>query len=793
MKNAEMLFCGRLLLATVLLSKLISGRGVAAEPSTVTGTPLRYPSARVDSHVDDYHGEKVADPYRWMEELDSPETKAWVKAEAELTDSYLEKIPARKALKERLTQLLDFEKFGTPFHAGKRFFYSHNSGLQPQSALLITDGSEGEPKIAFSPNTLPKGVALAGYVASPDGNVLAYGLSQGGSDWTDWHFRDLKSGKDLPDVLRWTKYYHPVFAPDGKGVYYSAFPAPAPGEELRVRDLNDAIYYHALRTEASKDRKVYARPEHPDWQFAPHLARGSHWLVITAGEGEVGDKGLENVYALDVSVKNSDVITVVEGFDAEYLYVGADDRARLGGTLAKRANALPSPVTVPPVTGSHLSETIDAPKRELLFFQTTLNAPRGRVIAMDPAVAQPQFTVPKPVHSGSLPVSVVTEPQLPQAGPIDRWLEVVPQGPDAMDSASGSVTLVGHQLIVGTLHDAHSKLTLYGLDGKVRELTLSGIGTASGFGGEPNDKETFYSFVDYVTPPTIYRLNLKDGKSSIFRAPKPAFDGAQFETKQVFYPSKDGTKIPMYLVYKRGIKMDGSNPTLLYGYGGFGISVVPRFDSTRIAWLERGGIFAVANLRGGGEYGEEWHRQAILGNKQKVFDDFVAAAEWLIAQKYTCTPKLAIEGGSNGGLLIGACVTQRPDLFGAALAYVGVMDMLRFDQFGQGVGWAGDYGSPQNPEDFKALRAYSPYHNVKPGTHYPPMMVITGDHDARVMPAHSFKFAAALQAAQAGPAPILLRVRLSTGHGAGPTTSQVIEEKADAYAFLMENLGMVEK
>jgi prolyl oligopeptidase len=412
---------------------------------------------------------------------------------------------------------------------------------------------------------------------------------------------------------------------------------------------------------------------------------------------------------------------------------------------------------------------------------------------MDPAVAQPQFTVPKPVQSGSLPVSVVTEPQLPQAGPIDRWLEVVPQGPDAMDSASGSVTLVGHQLIVGTLHDAHSKLTLYGLDGKVRELTLSGIGTASGFGGEPNDKETFYSFVDYVTPPTIYRLNLKDGKSSIFRAPKPAFDGAQFETKQVFYPSKDGTKIPMYLVYKRGIKMDGSNPTLLYGYGGFGISVVPRFDSTRIAWLERGGIFAVANLRGGGEYGEEWHRQAILGNKQTVFDDFIAAAEWLIAQKYTCTPKLAVEGGSNGGLLIGACVTQRPDLFGAALAYVGVMDMLRFDQFGQGTGWVGDYGSPQNPEDFKALRAYSPYHNVKRGTHYPPMMVITGDHDARVMPAHSFKFAAALQTAQTGPAPILLRVRLSTGHGAGPTTSQVIEEKADAYAFLMENLGMVEK
>jgi prolyl oligopeptidase len=777
-----------------MLANLISGQtqSSAAEVSASTEGHLNYPVARRDSHMDDYHGEKVADPYRWMEELDSPKTKAWVKAEAELTDSYLEKIPARKALKERLTRMLDFEKVGTPFHAGKRFFYSHNSGLQPQSDLLMTDGPEGEAKIAFSPNSLPKGVSVAGYVASPDGKVLAYGLSQGGSDWTDWHFRDLKSGKDLPDVLRWTKYYHPVFSPNGKGIYYSAFPAPAPGEELRVRDMNDAIYYHLLGTEPLKDRKVYARPEHPDWQFQPHLARGSHWLVIRAGEGEVGDKGLENVYVLDVNVKNSDVVTLVEGFDAEYLYVGADDYARLGGALAKRANALPSPATMPAVTGSHLSETVDAPKRELLFFQTTLNAPRGRVIAMDPAAAQPQFTVPRPVTSGSLPVAVATQPQLPQAGPIDHWLEVVPQGPDAMDSASGSVTLVGHQFIVGTLHDAHSKVTIYGLDGKIREVALPGSGTASGFGGEANDKETFYSFVDYVTPPTIYRLSLKTSESKLYRAPKPTFDSTQFDTKQVFYPSKDGTQIPMYLVHKRGIKLDGSNPTLLYGYGGFGISVLPRFDSTRIAWLERGGIFAVANLRGGGEYGEEWHRQAILANKQKVFDDFIAAAEWLIAQKYTSTPKLGIEGGSNGGLLIGACVTQRPDLFGAALAYVGVMDMLRFDQFGQGAGWVGDYGSPQNPEDFKALRAYSPYHNVKPGTRYPAIMVITGDHDARVMPAHSFKFAAALQAAQSGPAPVLLRVRLSTGHGAGPTTSQVIEEKADAYAFLMENLGMGE-
>jgi prolyl oligopeptidase len=738
-------------LGTTLIFGFANGESIVLAADANAGeSSLNYPPARRDSHVDDYHGEKVADPYRWMEELDSPETKAWVKAEAELTDSYLEKVPARKALEERLTKLLDFEKFGTPFHAGKRYFYSHNSGLQPQSDLLMADGLEGEAKIAFSPNSLPKGVALAGYVASPDGKVLAYGLSQGGSDWTDWHFRDLNSGKDLSDVLRWTKYYHPVFSPDGKGIYYSAFPAPTPGEELRVRDLNNAIYYHALGTDVVKDRKVYARPEHPDWQFQPHLTRGGNWLVIRAGEGEVGDKGLENVYALDLKAKKGTVRTIVEGFPAEYLYAGEDNG--------------------------------------LLYFQTTLKAPKGRVVAIDPSSSmesrlQPESSVS--VKSGAKPAEAGT----PYS---DTWKEIVPEGQDAMDSASGSVTLVDHKLIVGTLHDAHSKVTVYGLDGKQQfEVNLPGVGTASGFGGEPSEKETFYSFANYVTPPTTYRLSLEFGKSTIFRAPKFPADLSQFKTEQVFYPSKDGTKIPMYLVYKRGIKMDGSNPTLLYGYGGFGISVVPRFDSTRIAWLERGGIFAVANLRGGGEYGEEWHRQAILGNKQKVFDDFIAAAEWLIAQKYTSTPKLAIEGGSNGGLLIGACVTQRPDLFGAALAYVGVMDMLRFDQFGQGAGWVGDYGSPQNPEDFKALRAYSPYHNVKSGTRYPPIMVITGDHDARVMPAHSFKFAAALQAAQAGPAPILLRVRLSTGHGAGPTTSQVIEEKADAYAFLMENLGMV--
>ncbi|HEY3857065.1 MAG TPA: prolyl oligopeptidase family serine peptidase [Verrucomicrobiae bacterium] len=685
-----------------------------------------YPPARRDAALDDYNGIKVADPYRWMEQLDSPETRQWVEAEAHLTGSYLEKIPVREKLQSRIKALLNFEKFGTPFHKGNRYFYTYNSGLQQQGVLYVTDGLDAKPTVAFDPNPLSANgaVAIAGYVVSQDGKTLAYGVSQGGSDWTDWHFRDIASGRELPGVVKWTKYYHPVFSEDDSGVYYSAFPAPAKGDELRAKDLGDAIYFHRLNTSQTSDKKLFEKPEHADWQFEPHLTSDGKWLVIRAGEGEVGDKGLENLYALNLKVDGAQAVPLVEGFDADYIYSGSD--------------------------------------RGLVYFQTTLDAPRGRVIAIDPA------------------------------GPARaNWKEIIPQSADALDVASGSVTLVDHQLIVRALHDAASNVKIYGEDGQLRrEVTLPGRGTAGGFGGEANDLESFYTYTDLATPPTIFRIDLETGESKVYRSPKIAFDTSALETRQVFYPAKDGTKIPMSLVYKKGIKLDGTNPTILYGYGGFGISILPGFDPTRLAWLERGGIYAQANIRGGGEYGDEWHRQAIRARKQIVFDDFIAAAEWLIAQGYTSTPKLAIQGGSNGGLLVGACITQRSDLFGAALAQVGVMDMLRFDQFGQGAGWVGDYGTPHNPDDFKILRAYSPYHNVHEGTRYPATLVITGDHDARVMPAHSFKFAAALQHAQSGPAPVLLKVRLSTGHGTGPTTSQVIEEKADVYAFLMQNLGM---
>ncbi len=712
--------------AGLTLALLFMPVTAARADDTPTGR-IEYPEAKRGEVAEDFFGVQVADPYRWLEQLDSPETRAWVMAEAKLTDAYVEKIPVREALKQRLTKLLDFEKYGAPFHHGNRYFYSYNSGLQPQAVFYTTIGVSGKPTVALDPNLISTNGSLAvtGHpTVSRDGSLMAYGISHGGSDWTEWHVRDLASGKDLPDVLRWLKYYAPIWSPDGQGLYYSAFPAPIPGEELRARDLGHAVYYHKLGTPISADRKLYARPDHPDWQFAPHLTRDGKWLALLAGEGEVGDKGLNNIYAIDLRHPNAPVKTIVEGFAAGYHFAGSD-----AGKL---------------------------------YFQTSLDAPRGRVIAIDPV---------KPDRT--------------------RWQEIVPQGPDAMDAAYGSVSLVNHQLIVRTLHDAHSQVKIYNLDGKFqREVALPGLGTVSGFGGEPDDRETFYSYSDLATPGTTYRYDLKTGASAVYRMPKIAFDPSTLETKQIFYPGKDGTKIPMYLVYKKGIKLDGTNPTLLNGYGGFGISVLPRFDPSRVAWLEHGGVYAIACIRGGGEYGEEWHRQAIRAHKQVVFDDFIAAAEWLIAQHYTSPPKLAIEGGSNGGLLVGACAVQRPDLYGAVLARVGVLDMLRFNLWGQGAGWEGDYGSPRDPQDFKALYAYSPYHNVHHGTYYPAMFIVTGDHDARVMPAHSFKFAAALQAAQAGPAPILLRVQLSAGHGGGPTTSQVINERADTYAFLMANLGM---
>ena len=687
---------------------------------------LKYPPAPRGTTVDDYHGTKVADPYRGFESLDSPATRAWTAAQAQLTQAYLAGIPQREQIRRRVAQIYDFERTGIPFAESGRYFYTDNSGQQEQSVLLSVAPLAGLPNVVIDPNILPAGnhPVVVGYVANRSATLLAYGVSSAGSDWTDWHLRDLASGQDLPDVLRHTKYYRPVFTPDGRGLYYSAFPPPKSGEELSAADLHNAIYYHALGSDGASDRRILGDGVHPDWQYEPFLSEDGRWLIVRAGEGEVGDKAVEDLYLVDTGASAPAPRAVTQGFGAAYVYAGTD--------------------------------------AGLLYFLTSLNAPNGRVVAIDPLHPEPA-----------------------------NWKNVIAEGADAIDLGDRSVTLVAHQLIVRSIHDAHSRVTVYGLDGARREeIALPGLGSANGFAGHAADSETFYSFTDLITAPTIYRYDFVSRSSSVFRAPRVAYEAGAYEQRQVFYTGRDGTRIPMLLAYRRGANLQGDNPLLLNGYGGFGIPLLPRFDPATITWMEMGGVFAVANIRGGGEYGESWHRQGTLTHKQVVFDDFIAAAEWLIANHYTSTARLAIHGRSNGGLLIGACVTQRPDLFGAALAQVGVMDMLRFNRFGQGAGWEGDYGSPQDPQQFQALYAYSPVHNVRSGVRYPATLVITGDHDTRVMPMHSFKFAAALQAAQAGPAPILLAVDVASGHGGGETVSQAVSQDADMFAFLVKNLAM---
>ena len=687
---------------------------------------LKYPPAPRGTTVDDYHGTKVADPYRGFETLDSPATRAWTAAQAQLTQAYLAGIPQREQIRRRVAQIYDFERTGIPFAESGRYFYTDNSGQQEQSVLLSVAPLAGLPNVVIDPNILPAGnhPVVVGYVANRSATLLAYGVSSAGSDWTDWHLRDLASGQDLPDVLRHTKYYRPVFTPDGRGLYYSAFPPPKSGEELSAADLHNAIYYHALGSDGASDRRILGDGVHPDWQYEPFLSEDGRWLIVRAGEGEVGDKAVEDLYLVDTGASAPAPRAVTQGFGAAYVYAGTD--------------------------------------AGLLYFLTSLNAPNGRVVAIDPLHPEPA-----------------------------NWKNVIAEGADAIDLGDRSVTLVAHQLIVRSIHDAHSRVTVYGLDGARREeIALPGLGSANGFAGHAADSETFYSFTDLITAPTIYRYDFASRSSSVFRAPRVAYEAGAYEQRQVFYTGRDGTRIPMLLAYRRGANLQGDNPLLLNGYGGFGIPLLPRFDPATITWMEMGGVFAVANIRGGGEYGESWHRQGTLTHKQVVFDDFIAAAEWLIANHYTSTARLAIHGRSNGGLLIGACVTQRPDLFGAALAQVGVMDMLRFNRFGQGAGWEGDYGSPQDPQQFQALYAYSPVHNVRSGVRYPATLVITGDHDTRVMPMHSFKFAAALQAAQAGPAPILLAVDVASGHGGGETVSQAVSQDADMFAFLVKNLAM---
>jgi len=680
--------------------------------------PITYPPARKSDQVDDYHGVKVADPYRWLEDLDSVETRGWVEAENKLTFGFLNEIPARRKIKDRLTKLWNYEKFGVPFKEGQNYFYLRNSGLQNQSVLYTVTSLEGQPKLLLDPNTLSADgtVALSGTSVSDDGKLLAYSLSASGSDWQEWKVRDVNTDKDLSDDIRWVKFSAASWTPDSRGFFYSRYDEPK-GDTLKGTNYFQKLYYHRLGTSQPEDILVYERPDQKEWLFGGTVTEDGSYLIISVSQGtDVKNR----LYYKDLKAENAQVVKLLDDFDATYNFIAND-----------------GPV---------------------FWFQSDLDAPRGKIIAID-----------------------ITRPER------KNWKVLVPESKETLQS----VSFVNHMFVADYLKDAYTQVKIYDMKGNfVREVEFPTLGTASGFGGKAKDKETFYAFTSFTMPTTVYRYDMVTGKSTTFRQPKVDFNPNDYETKQVFYTSKDGTKVPMFITHKRGLKLDSSNPLYLYGYGGFDISLTPAFSVGNLVWMEMGGVYAQPNLRGGGEYGEEWHQAGMKLKKQNVFDDFIAAAEWLIANKYTSTPKLSIGGGSNGGLLVGAALTQRPDLFGAALPAVGVMDMLRFQKFTIGWAWVSDYGSSDNPDEFEALRAYSPLHNIKAGNAYAPTLVTTADHDDRVWPGHSFKFAATLQEAQAGPAPILIRVETKAGHGAGKPTSKIIEELADRWAFLVRVLDM---
>jgi prolyl oligopeptidase len=680
---------------------------------------LSYPSVTHSPQVDNYHGTVVADPYRALEDPDSEETKAWVEAQNQVTFGYLEEISAREKIQQRLTKLWDYEKYGIPFQEGDRYFYFKNDGLQNQSVLYTLATLDAEPRVLLDPNQLsPDGtVALAGLAISENGQYLAYGLSTSGSDWQEWKVRQIETGEDLEDHLQWIKFSGASWTKDAQGFFYSRYDEPQ--EKTKLEDINyyQKLYYHKLGTNQSADTLIYQRPDQKEWGFGGSVTEDGKYLIISVWRG-TDPKNL--VFYRDLTKPESAIVELINEFVADYSFIDNDDH--------------------------------------IFYFRTDLDAPRGRVIAID-------IENPHPEH----------------------WQEIIPQAPETLES----VGVLNHQFVADYLQNAHSQIKIFDLQGNyIRDVELPGLGSAGGFGGKKEDRETFYSFTSFTTPGTIYRYDMVTGKSELFRQPQVDFQPEDYEIKQVFYQSKDGTQVPMFITHKKGITLDGNNPTYLYGYGGFNVSLTPSFSVSLLVWMEMGGVYAVPNLRGGGEYGEEWHQAGMKEKKQNVFDDFIAAAEWLITNNYTKPSKLAIGGGSNGGLLVGACMTQRPDLFGAALPAVGVMDMLRFHQFTIGWAWVNEYGSPDEPEEFPTLYAYSPLHNLKTGTTYPATLITTADHDDRVVPAHSFKFAAALQAAHSGDAPVLIRIETKAGHGAGKPTAKIIAEAADKWAFLVRVLGM---
>jgi len=687
----------------------------------VAAPPVKAPATRKLDVVDHYFGTNVPDPYRWLEDDHSLDTKAWVEAQNKVTFGYLESIPERERIKARLTGLWNYEKFSAPGKRGKFYFYSYNTGLQNQSVLYVTEKLAEKGRVLLDPNSLSKDgtLSLAGAAFSEDGKYMAYALSKGGSDVATWRVKNVETGQDLPDSFPAGRMGVSTWAKDGSGFYYSDYPKVEAGKALTAVYKNQKLFFHKLGDPAEKDGVVYERPDQPDWGFHADLSDDNRFLIIYQSQGT---ERKNRIFLKDLAKSDSAVTPLFGNYDGQYRILGND-----GDTF---------------------------------YVQTDFQAPKGRIVAVNRSTPESK-----------------------------NWRDIIPQA-NNRDVIGGS-SLIGNTLSVTWRIDALNVVRLYDLKGKQKqEIKMPTLGSLNGFGGRRNDTEVFYSFTSFNEPPTLYRFEMKSGKSSVFRRPKVDVKPEAFEVKEVFYPSKDGTKVPMFLAHKKGLKLDGTNPTLLYGYGGFNVPQAPGFSPSNLVWMEMGGVYALACIRGGSEYGKDWWEQGKRETKQNVFDDFIAGAEYLIREKITSTPKLAIYGGSNGGLLVGACLAQRPELFGAAVPAVGVLDMLRYHKFTIGWMWKSDYMSSDTKEGFDNLIKYSPLHTLKPGTKYPATLVTTGDHDDRVVPAHSHKFTATLQAAQGGDAPILTRIETNAGHGAGKSTEKQIQERADIWAFLVKNLGV---
>lgn len=691
---------------------------LAAQEAFDPLAPVAPPVTQASDIVETYHGTRVADPYRWLESPDAPETVAWVESQNAVTNKYFESIPQRESLRARLSELWNYERFGLPVRRGDRVFYRYNDGLMNQDQLLVVEG-EQPPRVLFDPNVLTDQgtIDLADWVPSDDGKLIALAFATAGSDWREWKVLDVATTEVREESVQWSKFATATWATDSSGFFYSRFDAPAEGEEFTGSNYFHKVYFHRLGTPQTEDVLVYERADQKDWLFDALVTDDGRYLILTVSQGSRSENQL---FYKDLSDPSSPVQELCTGFDAEYLFAGNSDRT--------------------------------------FYVLTNLGAPMRRVLAINLDAAE-----------------------------RESWREVVAE----QSSVALSASYIGGRLAMTFLRDAKSVAQIYNTDGSLHtEVQLPGIGAVVGFVGKATSPETFYAFQSFTTPTTIYRYNVDSGEGSVYRQAQVPFDPANYETSQVFYPSRDGTKIPMFIVKRKDLP-SRPLPTLLYGYGGFDISLTPRFSVTNLAWVDRGGVYAVANLRGGGEYGREWHEAGMLDRKQNVFDDFIAAGEYLIQTQVTTSSQLGIYGRSNGGLLVGACMCQRPELFAAAVPAVGVMDMLRFHRFTIGHAWVSEYGSSDDAQQFETLYRYSPLHNLRSGVRYPATLVMTADHDDRVVPAHSHKFAATLQAAQAkdGP-PCLIRIETSGGHGAGKPTAMQIAEATDLLSFLSATLGL---